>query len=124
MRGAAQIIVDTIERGFFCCVSDQIFEDFDKRYELRNFFSSPYALAGRTCANMVVEWVSTPTTFPRSDIEYVFEDGAGDKGGLIDAMKINPRLPAPTFLPGRDQKPTKSPRLGNREWCSCRLRTI
>jgi hypothetical protein len=112
MRAAAQIIVDTIERGFFCCVSDQIFEDFDKKYELRNFFGSPYALAGRTCANMVVEWASTPTTFPRRDIEYVFEDGAVDKGGLIDAMKINPRLSAPIFLPGRDQKPTKKSPTG------------
>jgi len=112
MRGAAQIIVDTIERGFFCCVSDQIFEDFDKKYELRNFFGSPYALAGRTCTNMVVESASTPTTFPRRGIEYVFEDGAVDKGGLIDAMKINPRLPAPIFLPGRDQKPTKKSPTG------------
>lgn len=107
MRGAAGIIVDTIQRGFFCCVSDQIFEDFGKKYELRNYFSSPYALAGRTCANLVVEWASTPTSFPRNDIEYVFEDGADDKGGLIDAMKLKPRLADSIFLPGKDQKPTK-----------------
>ncbi|MGA9860593.1 MAG: hypothetical protein WBQ19_00665 [Terriglobales bacterium] len=110
MRGAAQIIVDTIQRGFVCCVSDETFEECDRVYELRSKFRSPYALAGRTCANLVVEWGSTPTTFPRKDIEYVFEDGAPDKGGLIDAMKIVPRLPAPVFQPGRDQRPSrKSP---------------
>ena len=110
MSGAAQIIVDTIQRGLVCGVSDEIFEEYDRAYELRSKFRSPYALAGRTCANLVVEWASTPTTFPRKDIEYVFEDGAPDKGGLIDAMKITPRLPAPVFRSGRDLKPTrKSP---------------
>jgi hypothetical protein len=112
MQGAAQIIVDTIERGFVCGVSDEIFEEYDREYELSTKFRSPYALAGRTCANLVVEWASTPTTFPRNDIEYVFEDGADDRGGLIDAMKITPRLPAPIFRPGRDQKPTKKAPTG------------
>ena len=115
MRGAAEIIVDTIQRGFLCCVSDEIFEEYDKAYELRSRFSSPYALAGRTCANLAVEWASSPTTFPRGDIEYVFEDGAIDKGGLMYAMeKIAPRLPAPVFKPGRDQAPTRKFPAGRR----------
>lgn len=110
MRGAAQIIVDTVQRGFVCCVSDEIFDGCDKVCELRKTFRSPYALAGRTCANLVVEWALDPRTFPLNDIRYVFEDGAEDKGGLIDAMKITPRLAVPIFQPGRDQKPTrKSP---------------
>jgi hypothetical protein len=108
MRGAAEIIVDTIQRGFVCCVSDEIFEEYDKAYEFRSRFGSPYALAGRTCGNLVVEWASSPTTFPRNDIEYVFEDGGDDKGGLIYAMqRIPPFLPAPIFRPGRDQRPTR-----------------
>jgi hypothetical protein len=114
MRDAAQIIVDTIQRGFVCGVSNEMFEEYDRVFELRSKFRSPYALAGRTCANLVVEWASTPTTFPRNDIEYVFEDGAPDKGGLIDAMKLTPRLPAPLFQPGRDQKPTRKSATGKR----------
>lgn len=107
MRTAADIIIDTIQRGFVCVISDQMFEECDDFYELRTRFGSPYALAGRTCANLVVEWASTATTFPRSDIEYVFEDGGPDKGGLLYAMQeVPPCLSAPIFKPGRDQKPT------------------
>jgi hypothetical protein len=60
MCDAAQIIADTIRRGFVCCVSDEIFEEYDKAYQLRSRFRSPYALAGRTCGNLVVEWASSP----------------------------------------------------------------
>jgi hypothetical protein len=110
IRTAADIIIDTIQHGFVCVVSDQMFEECDSFYELRSKFRSPYALAGRTCANLAAEWAwaSSPTSFPPANIEYVFEDGGPDKGGLLYAMQeISPSFSAPTFKPGKDQKPTR-----------------
>jgi hypothetical protein len=42
------------------------------------------------------------------EMKYVFEDGGPDNGGLINAMQIlSPFLPAPSFEPGRDLKPSR-----------------
>jgi hypothetical protein len=106
MRTAASIICDTIQHGFVCCVSNEVFDEVDRAWELTSEFRSPYALAGRTCASLANEWQRNNTSDP-SEMAYVFEDGGPDEVGLCHAMgQIKPRLPAPIFQPGRHSKPT------------------
>jgi hypothetical protein len=105
MSMAAEIISGTVERGFISGISYENFEAIDKRYEFSSKFSSPYALTGRMCVALANRW-RKKTTVPL-DMEYVFEDGGPDKGGLVEAMhSIPPYLEAPMFKPGRDQAPS------------------
>lgn len=101
---AAEIIKATTQRMFISMVVHEIFDLSDRSYRVRDVFNSPYALAGRLCVALVNTW-RRKTTMPL-DMEYVFEDGGPDKGGLIKAMTAPPsNLPDPSFKPGRDIKP-------------------
>lgn len=105
INDASDIIRNTIQGGFACGVSEQVFNDLDTVYELRSKFPSPYALAGRTCASMTVEWQKKNNGGLSEEIRYVFEDGEQDKGGLFQSMsEVIPAMPSPIFEPGRDQK--------------------
>lgn len=107
MRDAATIVSETAQRGFIAFVDNEIFETYDKAYELRSRFNSPYALAGRSCVAMANTWQRT-TASGQLEMKYVFEDGGPDKGGLISAMQaLPPHLPAPIFEPGHDSKASK-----------------
>ncbi len=108
INDAADIIRNTIQAGFACGVSEQVFDQTDSVYELRSKFSSPYALAGRSCASMAVEWHRKNNRGLSHDIRYVFEDRDQDKGGLFHAMtEVVPAMPSPIFEAGRDQKPSQ-----------------
>src|SRR5258707_13441028 len=105
---AADIIRNTIQGGFACGVSEQVFEQTDAVYELRSKFPSPYALAGRSGASMAVEWQKKRDRGLSQEIRYVFEDREQYKGGLFHAMtEVVPAMPSPIFEPGRDQKPSE-----------------
>ncbi len=104
MRDAAEIIKATTQCMFISMVVHEIFDLVDTKYRVRDVFSSPYALAGRLCVALANTW-RRKTTMPL-DMEYVFEDGGPDKGGLIKAMTARPSsLPDPSFKPSRDMKP-------------------
>ena len=107
MRDAAAIVQSTVERGFISLVPHESFGEIDRRYKLRNFFPSEYALVGRACVAGANQWWRRTHTAPR-EMKYVFEDGGPDKGGLIQSMTaFPPYLPAPAFEPSQDFKPDR-----------------
>jgi hypothetical protein len=98
LRDAAEIILSHVQGGILVNVHHGIFKDANRRIMLKETLSSPYALAGRAC----VAQVDKHTGY--KDVEYVFEDGGPDKGGLQAAMGKEFRLPDPIFKPSRDIK--------------------
>lgn len=94
---AAEIIRETIERGLISSVSHRIFQTADARLLISETLSTPYALAGRAC--VASEFAP--------DVEFVFEDGGPDKGGLLSAMNVEYKLPDPIFRPSRDIRDKK-----------------
>ncbi len=102
----AQIIQSRVRRGFVCCVNHDFFKQADAQYELRETLGSPYAFAARICVAYANEW--RRKTVKHLDLEYFFEDGGPDKGGVIHAMDIPPKLPAPFFRPSRDIQDRKT----------------
>jgi hypothetical protein len=106
MKDASEIIRATVMRGFIAMLSNQIFSEIDSRYKVHETFGSAYAMAGRACVALANTWRSGEIAGPL-DIKYVFEDGGPDKGGLIRSMTLLvPNLPAPSFEPGKDWKPS------------------
>jgi hypothetical protein len=104
---AAEIINSHAKRAFLSMVSNDEFTEVDKIYMLHERFKTPYALTGRSAVGLANNWARNPKT-RHLDIEYVFEDGGPDKGGLISAVEaLPPFLPIPSFKPGRDVKPSK-----------------
>jgi hypothetical protein len=101
---AASIIQSRVQRGFSCFVAYEAFERLDVIYKLRETLGSPYALSGMLCVSNANVWrrrIKEPV-----DFEYVFEDGAPDKHGLLTAME-KAGHPAPIFKPSRDIKDRK-----------------
>lgn len=91
---AAEIIRGTIVRGLISSVSHRIFDMANERICLSETLSTPYALAGRACVASEFD----------PEVEFVFEDGGPDKGGLLKAMNVEYRFPDPIFRPSRDIK--------------------
>ena len=103
---AAEIIGAHAKRCFISIVSIKDFAEVDQTYALSDSLKSPYALAGRSVVGLANNWARNPQT-KTLDIEYVFEDGGPDKGGLISAVEaLPPYLPAPSFKPGRNIEPS------------------
>ena len=108
MGMAAEIIAAHTRRAFISIVPHEIFNEVDKFYTLKERFKTPYALAGRSCIGLANQWARNART-KALEIEYIFEDGGPDKGGLVAAVTASPPfLPAPSFKPGRDETPTKN----------------
>jgi hypothetical protein len=97
---AADIIRQRVQCSVLCYVHQQLFEITNRHYMLRETLFSPYAIAGRVCVAQVELWRSKETV--PSDVEFVFEDGGPDKGGLLAAMKISRTMPEPIFRRSRD----------------------
>jgi len=99
---AADIINSNVLFGISVTVHYKDFEYANRQYDLTSMVSSPYALAGRSCiaeANVV----RGKTVSGSLDMEYIFERGGPDAGGLVNAvMKITPTLPVPIFKPSRN----------------------
>jgi hypothetical protein len=100
---AADIINSNAMFGISVSVNYKDFEHANREYDLISTLSSPYALAGRSCiaeANVARgEMIQSGIL----DMEYIFERGGPDAGGLINAVsKLTPVLPEPIFKPSRD----------------------
>ncbi len=102
LNTAADIINSNVIFGMSVTVHYKDFEYANRQYDLTSVFSSPYALAGRSCiaeANVV----RGKTVYGSLDMEYVFERGGPDAGGLVNAVKeVTPTLPIPIFKPSRN----------------------
>jgi hypothetical protein len=109
VHDATEIIRTTVEYGFLVYSHHQIFEAMDKRFGLSEMLSSPYAVAGRSCVAQVEKWKYVSGS--SDEIGFVFEDGGPDKSGLLRAMDVPRKLPAPTFMPSRDIKDRKTDRV-------------
>jgi hypothetical protein len=104
---AAEIIASHASRAFSVSVSHECFDKVNLKYKVRETFSSPYALAGRTCIAIANKFIHGAKTEP-PPIEHIFDDGGPDKGGLINSLQaMMPYLPAPSFKPSRDVKPCR-----------------
>jgi hypothetical protein len=105
---ASEITGSHLQRAFIGMVSHDGFDKADLKYKLRERFNSPYALAGRTCVALANNRAKESKNGALA-IEYIFEDGCPDKEGLIKAVEaVPPFLPAPSFKPSRDGKPSKN----------------
>ena len=99
-KDAAQIIRRTVEKGFLCVVWYDAFRKVNERFHLKKHQRSPYAIAGRFCIARVNEYVQKQG-FTLRDIDYVFDQGGPDTGGLVDLVKRS-NLKIPAFVPSRD----------------------
>lgn len=106
MQEASEIVRKFARYGFVSMLSHGIFNDVNRVYKLEEACGSPYGVVGRACADMA--WARRAKLFSaEKDMEYVFEDGGPDKGGLSRAMTdLCPAFPDPIFKPGKTQKPT------------------
>src|ERR1700688_4403803 len=102
LNSAADVINSTVRLGVSVYIHYKAFENVNREYDLTSLVSSPYALAGRSCiaeANVA----SRHGARGPIDMEYVFERGGPDVGGLIKSVTIQtPTLPIPIFKPSRD----------------------
>jgi hypothetical protein len=99
-KEAARIICETVEYGFLSVVWYDAFRKTNERFHLKKHSHSPYAIAGRFCIARVNEWVKQQGRSLR-EVDYIFEDGGPDAGGLIDLTKRSD-LKLPLFRSGRD----------------------
>ncbi len=107
LADAADIIRCNTRHGFLFEVDHTSFHAADRRYRLSEAFSSPYALAGRSCVDAANSWRKKDAG-ESLDAKYIFEDGGPDKGGLLTALtSIIPHRPVPSFEPSIDHKPSK-----------------
>nr|WP_281719461.1 hypothetical protein [Nitrosomonas nitrosa] len=61
-------------------------EQLNQRYELRETGLTPFALAGVSCIELVHRWCNK-RKIPRTQIEFIFENGDLDRGHLWDIAK-------------------------------------
>jgi hypothetical protein len=100
---AAEIICSRVKRGFIFYVRQAPFNTVNALFAVDEIWGSPYGMAGRCCMELADRWRND--NFKLEEMEYVFEDGGPDKGGLIKAMTaVEPFFPVPEFKPGRDWK--------------------
>jgi len=100
IHDATEIIRSRVQFGVLVYTHHEIFRTVNSRFQLAELLRSPYAIAGRGCVALVDKWRLVNAV--QEKIEFVFEDGGPDKGGLVKAMDVARKLPAPIFEPGRD----------------------
>jgi len=101
-KEAAKIISATAEHGFLCAVYYEDFRKVNQRFHLKKHLRSPYALAGRFCIARANAWMKAQGRSLR-DVEYVFEDGGPDMGGLAELAKKS-GLHVPIFSASRESE--------------------
>jgi hypothetical protein len=99
MEDMISIIKDHTDHWLACYSNDELFNQIDRRFNLRENIQTTYALAGRACVAQVDLWARSQV--PRKDVGYVFEDGAG-RAGLTKALNIATTLPSARFEPSRN----------------------
>lgn len=97
---AAEIITAHTQCSFASLVSHNDFALANGAFTLRERVKSPYALVGRTCIALARNW-RLRQTGASLDMEFIFDDGAPDKGGLLALCDdLTPAVPSPSFKPG------------------------
>jgi hypothetical protein len=79
LRAAAGIIKSYVLYGFGSIILHKEFEDVNRRYTLKEYVGSPYALAGRTCVAHTMEWASK-SGYKGWQIAYIFDKGTAKWG--------------------------------------------
>ncbi len=104
---AAEIIAAHTQCCFASLVSHEDFTLVDNKFMLVERLKSPYALVGRTCIALARNW-RLQQTGASLDMEFIFDDGGPDKGGLLALCDdLTPAVPSPSFKPSRDWKPSR-----------------
>jgi hypothetical protein len=92
---AAEIITAHTQCSFASLVSHNDFALANGAFTLRERVKSPYALVGRTCIALARNW-RLRQTGASLDMEFIFDDGAPDKGGLLALCDdLTPAVPSP-----------------------------
>jgi hypothetical protein len=105
---ASEIIRSRVQHGFMCSIHGSHFQLVNELFELEPVFSSPYALAGRFCMQMIRDW-QKKKSLDVLGMKHVFHDDGPDKGGLIAAMRnFEPFFPIPSFEADHDWKPSNN----------------
>ena len=73
-----------VKRGFSVTVHLGDWRAMDQRFELSEKLTSPYVYAGRLCVLAARRWIHDSKV--EAEVRYVFEDGADDKGKLLDVL--------------------------------------
>jgi hypothetical protein len=101
LRDAGAIIRSKVLWGFIFFVRHSAFEFANTLFDVTSGVKNPYALAARSCVEMVEQWRAQTST--PEDIEFIFEDLVRGQAALTVATKaITPALPKPSFEPSRD----------------------
>jgi hypothetical protein len=104
LNTGADIINSNVQCGVSVYVHYKDFKYADRDGKLTSLVSSPYALAGRSCIAEANVLRGRSTSGPL-DIEYFFDRGGPDVGGLLNLVReVTPTLPLPIFKPSRDTK--------------------
>jgi hypothetical protein len=80
-----RIIRKRTSRSFACTILMEDYKKVDLDYHLSDVFK-PYAIAARNCVDKVNQWAKHEGI---SEVAYIFEDGACDKGELIRRLRTD-----------------------------------
>jgi len=106
LQDAGEIIRSKVLWGFIFFVKHSAFEFANTLFEVTPAVKNPYALAARSCMEMVEQW-RTQTSASEA-IEFIFDDLDPGQNALTEATRtIPPRLPEPLFEPSRDLPPNE-----------------
>jgi hypothetical protein len=106
LRDAGAIIRSKVLWGFIFFVKHSAFHSANRSFEVTATVKSPYALAARSCMEMVEQWRTR--TSQSEAIQFVFEVLDREQAALTAATRaIPPILPKPSFEPSRDLPPNE-----------------
>jgi hypothetical protein len=106
MSDAAAIIRSKVLWGFIFFVKHSAFTFANTLYDLTPLLHNPYALAARSCMEMVERWRAQ--TLASEPIEFIFDDLHPARNALTQATRaLPPFLPEPFFEPSRDLPPNE-----------------
>jgi len=112
LRMAVDTIANRVHRGFTCVVEYESFYAIDAEYELSKEAGNPYSLAARDCMAHANLWLKKSRR--GISVDYVFEDGDGGKGLLLDMIDRHNKvvtgfdtISLPIFRPSRDREGQK-----------------
>jgi hypothetical protein len=95
LRDAAEIIQAYVLAGFASIIVHSEFDAINKRYTLKEYVGSPYALAGRICIKAANKW-GLANDYEGWRINYVFDKGT-PKAGLLQRLLEREGVGDPIF---------------------------
>jgi hypothetical protein len=96
LRDAADVIKSYVLYGFGSVIQHKEFDAVNRRYTLKEYVGSPYALAGRICTKHVRRW-GLKNGYERWKLAFVFDKGTPKSGTLAKLMERE-GLGNPIFL--------------------------